>query len=89
MSRKMFKTGVLGGIVTAICCFTPILVIIFSAVGLAAAIKYLDFVLFPMLQCLSYWQSSASSNYGMSKGKRKIERKSAKSHQQLLALFRL
>ena len=49
MSRKMFKTGVLGGIVTAICCFTPILVIVFSAVGLAAAIKYLDFVLFPML----------------------------------------
>ncbi|SQD77041.1 mercury resistance system transport protein MerF [Moritella yayanosii] len=49
MSRKMFKTGVLGGIVTAICCFTPILVIIFSAVGLAAAIKYLDLVLFPML----------------------------------------
>ncbi|NQZ41336.1 MAG: mercury resistance system transport protein MerF [Moritella sp.] len=45
----MFKTGVLGGIVTTICCFTPILVIIFSAVGLAAAIKYLDFVLFPML----------------------------------------
>jgi len=49
MSRKMFKAGVLGGIVTAICCFTPILVIIFSALGLAAAIKYLDFVLFPML----------------------------------------
>ena len=49
MSRKMFKTGVLGGIVTAICCFTPILVIVFSAVGLAAALKYLDFVLFPML----------------------------------------
>jgi len=49
MSSKMFKTGVLGGIVTAICCFTPILVIIFSAVGLTAAIKYLDFVLFPML----------------------------------------
>jgi len=49
MSRKMFKTGVWGGLVTAICCFTPILVIIFSAVGLAAAIKYLDFVLFPML----------------------------------------
>ena len=49
MTSKMFKTGVLGGIVTAICCFTPILVIIFSAVGLAAAIKYLDFVLFPML----------------------------------------
>ncbi|NRB82056.1 MAG: mercury resistance system transport protein MerF [Saccharospirillaceae bacterium] len=45
----MFKTGVLGGIVTAICCFTPILVIVFSAVGLAAAIKYLDFVLFPIL----------------------------------------
>ena len=49
MSSKMFKTGVLGGILTAICCLTPILVIIFSAVGLAAAIKYLDFVLFPLL----------------------------------------
>jgi len=45
----MFKAGVLGGIVTAICCFTPILVVIFSAAGLVAAVKYLDFVLFPML----------------------------------------
>ena len=49
MNKKIVKLGAGGGIVTAICCFTPVLVWIFSAIGLVAVIAYLDYVLFPLL----------------------------------------
>ena len=45
----MLKFGIIGTVITALCCFTPILVIIFSAIGLSALIGILDFVLFPAL----------------------------------------
>jgi mercuric ion transport protein len=51
-----------GTAVIAICCFTPVLVILLSAVGLAAFTPYLDFVLFPalavffVLTAVSYWK---------------------------------
>ncbi len=45
----MLKTGIIGSVVTAICCFTPVLVIGFSAAGLMAAVSWLDYLLFPML----------------------------------------
>ena len=48
-SNALLKTGVIGTIIVALCCFTPILVILFGAVGLAAAVGYLDIVLFPVL----------------------------------------
>lgn len=48
-SNALLKTGVIGTIIVALCCFTPILVILFGAVGLAAAVGYLDIVLFPAL----------------------------------------
>ncbi len=48
-SNKMLITGVAGSIVAAICCFTPALVILLGAVGLSAAVGYLDFVLLPAL----------------------------------------
>jgi mercuric ion transport protein len=35
--------------VIAVCCFTPALVVLLTAVGLAAFIPSLDFVLFPAL----------------------------------------
>jgi mercuric ion transport protein len=47
--NKMLKAGVIGAVVAALCCFTPVLVIIFGAVGLAALVGYLDYVLFPAL----------------------------------------
>ncbi len=43
------KAGVTGTIIVALCCFTPVLVILFGAVGLAALVGYLDYVLFPAL----------------------------------------
>jgi mercuric ion transport protein len=49
MNKSLLKTGVIGAIIAALCCFTPILVIIFGAIGLSALVGYLDFVLFPLL----------------------------------------
>lgn len=47
--RALLRTGVIGTVVTAVCCFTPVLVILFGVVGLSALIGYLDYVLFPAL----------------------------------------
>ena len=46
---KWTKTGLVGTIITAICCFTPILVWLFTAIGLAGMLAYLDFLLLPLL----------------------------------------
>jgi mercuric ion transport protein len=45
----MLKTGIIGTIIAALCCFTPVLVILLGAVGLSAFIGWLDFVLLPAL----------------------------------------
>lgn len=47
--QKLLCTGVGGSAIAAICCFTPVLVILFGAVGLSWAIGYLDYVLLPAL----------------------------------------
>ena len=41
--------GIVGTIVTAICCFTPALVVLLGAVGLSAWLAWLDAVLIPLL----------------------------------------
>ena len=48
-SRSLLQIGVIGTIVTAICCFTPLLVILLGAIGLSSAIGLLDIVLLPAL----------------------------------------
>jgi len=45
----LLKVGVIGTIVTAICCFTPLLVVILGAIGLSSAVKLTDAVLLPLL----------------------------------------
>ena len=45
----LLKTGIIGSAIAALCCFTPVLVILFGAVGLAAWVGYLDYVLMPAL----------------------------------------
>jgi len=42
-------TGITGSVIAAICCFTPVLVILLGAVGLSAWLGRLDYVLFPAL----------------------------------------
>jgi mercuric ion transport protein len=47
--RTLIATGVGGAAVAAICCFTPILAIVFGAVGLTAWLAKADYVLIPAL----------------------------------------
>jgi len=47
--NRLLKTGIYGTLIAAVCCFTPILVILVGAVGLSAITGYLDYVLFPAL----------------------------------------
>lgn len=47
--KTMLRAGVIGTLLVALCCFTPILVILFGAMGLAAWVGYLDYVLLPAL----------------------------------------
>jgi mercuric ion transport protein len=46
---KLLGIGVGGTVIAAICCFTPVLVILLGAVGLAAWLAWLDYVLLPLL----------------------------------------
>lgn len=46
---NLLKTGVTCTCVTVLCCVTPVLVILFGAVGLSAMVGYLDYVLLPAL----------------------------------------
>ena len=47
--KTLLRTGVIGSVVAAICCVTPALVVLVTAVGLSAVVGYLDYVLFPAL----------------------------------------
>lgn len=47
--RTILRTGIIGSAIAAVCCFTPVLVIILGAVGLSAWLGWLDSVLFPAL----------------------------------------
>ena len=50
MSNKaLLTTGIVGTIIAALCCFTPVLVVLIGAVGLSALTGYLDMVLLPAL----------------------------------------
>lgn len=48
-SKKGMLAALTGTVLVALCCFTPILVILLGAVGLSAFTPFLDFVLLPAL----------------------------------------
>ncbi|WP_349409822.1 mercury resistance system transport protein MerF [Pseudalkalibacillus sp. SCS-8] len=48
-SKRLLTGGIIGTITILICCFTPVLVILFGAVGLSFLIGYLDLIVFPAL----------------------------------------
>lgn len=48
-NSTLLKLGIGGAIIVALCCFTPILLILLGVVGLSALTGYLDYVLLPSL----------------------------------------
>ena len=47
--RSLLRIGIVGAVIAALCCFTPLLVALVAAVGLSAVVGYLDYVLLPAL----------------------------------------
>ncbi len=47
--KRTFYIALTGTTAVALCCFTPVLVLLLAAVGLSAFTRYLDFVLLPAL----------------------------------------
>ncbi|MFQ5510180.1 MAG: mercury resistance system transport protein MerF [Leptospirillia bacterium] len=48
-NRTLLATGLVGTVAAAVCCFTPVLVVLLGAVGLSAGLGWLDYVLLPVL----------------------------------------
>ena len=48
-SKKAFISAVVGTVLVALCCFTPVLVLVLSILGVSFLTPYLDYVLFPAL----------------------------------------
>jgi mercuric ion transport protein len=47
--RTLIATGAVGAVLAAICCATPLLAVVFGAVGLTAWLAKADYVLIPAL----------------------------------------
>ena len=48
-NSRMLTTGIVGTMIAALCCFTPILAVLFGIVGLSAVLGWIDIVLLPAL----------------------------------------
>lgn len=47
--RKLLATGIVGTVIAALCCFTPVLAVLLGVVGLSAVLGWIDYVLLPAL----------------------------------------
>ena len=67
-NNTLLTTGIVGTVLAALCCFTPVLVVLLTGVGLSAAIGYLDVVLLPALGIFivitlyALWRKQRQSN---------------------------
>jgi hypothetical protein len=56
--KTLLRVSIIGTTLVALCCFTPVLVILLGVVGLSALTGYLDYVLLPALASAyrRHWQ---------------------------------
>jgi len=68
--KIIIKVGVIGTILAALCCATPVLVILLGAVGLGALTGYLDYVLLPalaifiLIAAYGFWKKKKNDETG-------------------------
>lgn len=43
-NKRLLRTGIIGSVIAAICCFTPVPVLLLGVLGLSALVGYLDYV---------------------------------------------
>ena len=68
----MFKVGIYGSIIAALCCVTPVLVWVLPALGLAGWLTWIDFPLFGVLTFFL-----ALTGYGLMRRKRNAQEMAA------------
>lgn len=49
MNKKLLCTGAAGTVIAALCCFTPVLAVLFGAAGLTAWLAKADYVIMPAM----------------------------------------
>ncbi len=60
--KTLLRVSVIGTVLVALCCFTPILVVLLGTLGLTALTGYLDYVMLPALvlfiglTCYAVWR---------------------------------
>jgi len=60
--KTLLRVSVIGTVLVALCCFTPILVVLLGTLGLTALTGYFDYVLLPALvffiglTCYAVWR---------------------------------
>lgn len=47
--NQCIQIGGMGAVIAAVCCFTPLLVVILGSMGLGMMMQYLDLILLPAL----------------------------------------
>jgi len=47
--KNLMRSGIAGTVIAALCCFTPVLVILLGFAGMSGIIGGLDYFLFPMM----------------------------------------
>lgn len=71
LGGRQLRWGILGTVIAALCCFTPVLAILLSAVGLGWAAGYLDYVLLPALAFFvgltvyAVWKRQQNTRHGV------------------------
>jgi mercuric ion transport protein len=66
-SARRFVAAVTGTALIALCCFTPILVILLASIGFGAPTPYLDYVLYPSLALMLFVTWRAYREYTRSR----------------------
>jgi mercuric ion transport protein len=59
--NSLFRIGIIGTVLAALCCFTPLLVVVLTAAGMAHVIPRLDPVLLPVMvsfAAFTFWAYS-------------------------------
>lgn len=73
------RVGVGGGIIAAACCFTPLLVVTFAAVGVSAWLGWADYVvmsalgIFVLIASYGFYAQRKASTAGNDAGAERIE----------------
>lgn len=66
-NNRLLAVGIIGSVIAALCCFTPMLVLLVTAVGAGWITGYLDLVLLPALLLFisltlyAFWQQQKTT----------------------------